>query len=64
MQQIRKRAGGGQPFLEQGQGVFLLTEAENDGFIVGATIHIQIQSKWRTPRIYMCSIRNGSGGLQ
>jgi hypothetical protein len=38
MQQILKRAGGGQPFLEQGQSVILLIDAENDGFTVGARI--------------------------
>jgi hypothetical protein len=38
MQQILKWAGGGQPFLDLGQGVFLLTHAQNPGFTVCAGI--------------------------
>jgi hypothetical protein len=38
MQQILKWAGGGQPFLDQGQGVLLLTAAQNVGVTVASGI--------------------------
>jgi hypothetical protein len=49
MQQIFKWAGGGQPFLEQGQGVLFLTEAQNVGFTVEAKFEIQTRSNRGTP---------------
>lgn len=51
MQQTLKKAIGGQPFMEQRQGVVLLEKDQNNGFTIGAKIQIQIQirSNWGSP---------------
>jgi hypothetical protein len=53
MQQILKRAGGGQPCKEQGHGVLLLTDAQNHGFTIGLKFQIQIWSSSRTLLIHL-----------
>ena len=45
-----KKARGGQPFMEQGQGVLFLTNTKNDGLIVGTRFQISIVVALRTYR--------------